>query len=167
MLLMCTRSRFGRIAKWSGTIGLVLMLLTCAVSLQKISVWGSGSRNMVVGIGNANAFIGWRAQAPLLSEHPIHYRSMFFSTSTDRPLLHYLWPPRALLQRPFYVRGSTMCHVSVPFWVAALPLSVLTVWLWRRDRRPKPGHCQRCGYDLTGNTSGTCPECGLADGPCN
>ncbi len=23
-----------------------------------------------------------------------------------------------------------------------------------------PGHCQRCGYDLTGNLSGVCPECG-------
>jgi hypothetical protein len=21
-------------------------------------------------------------------------------------------------------------------------------------------HCNKCGYDLTGNTSGTCPECG-------
>ena len=23
------------------------------------------------------------------------------------------------------------------------------------------GHCQSCGYDLTGNESGRCPECGL------
>ncbi len=27
-------------------------------------------------------------------------------------------------------------------------------------RRPPPGHCQACGYDLIGNVSGTCPECG-------
>lgn len=25
---------------------------------------------------------------------------------------------------------------------------------------PAPGHCPHCGYDLTGNTSGVCPECG-------
>jgi hypothetical protein len=25
-----------------------------------------------------------------------------------------------------------------------------------------PGLCHRCGYDLTGNKSGTCPECGTA-----
>ena len=29
----------------------------------------------------------------------------------------------------------------------------------RRDRR-KAGQCQDCGYDLTGNESGACPECG-------
>lgn len=25
---------------------------------------------------------------------------------------------------------------------------------------PPPGHCWKCGYDLTGNVSGVCPECG-------
>ncbi len=25
---------------------------------------------------------------------------------------------------------------------------------------PRQGECQQCGYNLTGNTSGTCPECG-------
>ena len=25
-----------------------------------------------------------------------------------------------------------------------------------------PGHCQKCGYNLTGNVSGRCPECGEA-----
>ena len=27
-------------------------------------------------------------------------------------------------------------------------------------RQQLPGHCQHCGYDLTGNESGICPECG-------
>lgn len=27
-------------------------------------------------------------------------------------------------------------------------------------RVPRPGHCPRCGYNLTGNLSGVCPECG-------
>ena len=31
----------------------------------------------------------------------------------------------------------------------------------RLDRRRFPaGHCQKCGYDLTGSVSGRCPECG-------
>jgi hypothetical protein len=30
-----------------------------------------------------------------------------------------------------------------------------------RRQRAKTGCCLRCGYDLTGNVSGACPECGL------
>ncbi len=30
----------------------------------------------------------------------------------------------------------------------------------RRLRRKPPGHCRKCGYNLTGNVSGVCPECG-------
>lgn len=30
----------------------------------------------------------------------------------------------------------------------------------RAKNKPKPGSCRTCNYDLTGNTSGTCPECG-------
>jgi hypothetical protein len=33
---------------------------------------------------------------------------------------------------------------------------------YRRIIRTERGLCARCGYDLTGNISGTCPECGQA-----
>ncbi len=33
-------------------------------------------------------------------------------------------------------------------------------WLVRHDPRFRLGHCRSCGYDLTGNLSGACPECG-------
>ena len=29
-------------------------------------------------------------------------------------------------------------------------------------RRRRSGECTNCGYDLTGNESGVCPECGEA-----
>jgi hypothetical protein len=29
-----------------------------------------------------------------------------------------------------------------------------------RWRRHQEGHCPKCGYDLTGNVSGVCSECG-------
>ena len=31
-----------------------------------------------------------------------------------------------------------------------------------REERRRRGLCVRCGYDLTGNVSGTCPECGTS-----
>ena len=47
------------------------------------------------------------------------------------------------------------------------PILLLTVALLidrhrlRRAQRLDGGHCQSCGYDLTGNVSGVCPECGV------
>ena len=29
----------------------------------------------------------------------------------------------------------------------------------------RPGHCQSCGYNLKGNLSGVCPECGTGVKP--
>ena len=52
--------------------------------------------------------------------------------------------------------GATLSAIGIP--------TAILIY-WDRRRRPKPGHCP-CGYDLTGNVSGTCPECGQeADHP--
>lgn len=50
----------------------------------------------------------------------------------------------------------------VACWIPFLLVSLPTVILFVRDRgrRVLPGQCQECGYDLTGNVSGVCPECG-------
>ncbi len=50
-------------------------------------------------------------------------------------------------------------RVTLPLWLLLLLIAIPTAFLWWRDRPPKPGHCP-CGYDLTGNVSGVCPECG-------
>lgn len=53
----------------------------------------------------------------------------------------------------------------IPLWLPFLAIATPTALLWWRDRRPKrypPGCCRQCGYDLTGNMSGRCPECGTA-----
>lgn len=43
--------------------------------------------------------------------------------------------------------------IVFPFWFAI-------VLVMRRKRPPKLNECGRCGYDLRGNRSGACPECG-------
>ncbi len=48
-----------------------------------------------------------------------------------------------------------------PLYPVFAMVAVPTLLVWRFGRKPvKPGCC-RCGYDLTGNTSGVCPECGV------
>ncbi len=54
-------------------------------------------------------------------------------------------------------------EVVVPIWMPLVAIGAATAYLWWTDRRPiPPGHCQKCGYNLTGNVSGRCPECGTA-----
>lgn len=51
--------------------------------------------------------------------------------------------------------------VTVALWVPFVLIAIPTAILWCPIRRRFPPHCcQQCGYDLTGNVSGICPECG-------
>ena len=52
--------------------------------------------------------------------------------------------------------------LCLPLWIPFVALIAPTLILWVVDhrRRPLPGHCRKCNYNLTGNTSGVCPECG-------
>jgi hypothetical protein len=60
------------------------------------------------------------------------------------------WGPRRVSER-----------TSILIWPLAIALGIPTMLLWYPEaRRFPPGHCRRCGYDLTGNVSGRCPECG-------
>ena len=59
--------------------------------------------------------------------------------------------------------SSERC-VYVPLY-PLVPLLALAAWVLRPRKLGWP-HCRACGYDLTGNVSGRCPECGTsADAP--
>ncbi|UCD27323.1 MAG: hypothetical protein JSV03_09325 [Planctomycetota bacterium] len=63
----------------------------------------------------------------------------------------------------------TLCretHIRVPLLLlfvlfCAYPIANFTFRrYYRHYRRRKKGLCLKCGYNLTGNVSGVCPECG-------
>ncbi len=66
--------------------------------------------------------------------------------------------------------GTVVPTIMFPHWFVAVLLGGTSLLMSRRlralrardRRRVPPGHCRRCGYDLTGNKSGVCPECGAA-----
>ncbi len=63
----------------------------------------------------------------------------------------------------FGVESKNEFDISLAGWTllgaGTIPLVFLSRRVWL-DRRPPAGHCQECRYDLRGNTSGVCPECG-------
>lgn len=61
-------------------------------------------------------------------------------------------------------RGSPVATVALGAASLIVPVGTAVAyyrWRMRIQRRPPRGPgCKRCGYDLTGNVSGVCPECG-------
>jgi hypothetical protein len=62
-------------------------------------------------------------------------------------------------------KGGRSDGVSFPFWFPCVlflvyPMIAFIRGPYRRHRRRKKGHCLQCGYNLEGNVSGVCPECG-------
>ncbi len=71
----------------------------------------------------------------------------------------YRWLPEVSARDP-YGPPRYRFWLYVPLWVPLVVAAVLTLLAWRWKRRTPPGTCRSCGYDLTGNVSGRCPECG-------
>ena len=70
------------------------------------------------------------------------------------PAVHY--GPYRDPQRP---AGVMHLHARLPLWIPAVLCLLLAPLVRRMQRRSRPGRCA-CGYDLSGNLSGVCPECG-------
>jgi|GEM_PF-2388536 len=110
-----------------------------------------------------------------------NYRSGWCGTSIQFPEILYVGLPTnaksnaQLLKRlgfalPRYSEtndpnGNLLKSILLPFWLPTAIAFVLTTFLIAKKRRSKrlslEGFCNRCRYDLTGNQSGTCPECGF------
>lgn len=95
----------------------------------------------------------------IYSKEPAREVNFGFFPSVWRHL-GFVWA-RARMAPPFAI-GYERVFV-VPFWsLQTVALAVALLWLWRTVRSLwliQPGHCH-CGYDLTGNVSGVCPEGG-------
>jgi hypothetical protein len=146
---MTRRARIRRVLKWMGMMAcLAAVTLSALSSRYTFFCYGSDTRVQILG-GNVWIFYDrpsgeFRAGAVALAA----------GWSWRLPHLH-----RNL---PAYTRGISP-SILVPLWLVLLVTAVPTLWLWCRDLRRFPaGHCCKCGYDLTGNVSGRCPECGRA-----
>ena len=90
--------------------------------------------------------------------YPPGWRVYRDARSMRQRLRFWAWLP-AVERYPSGRRASFL--VWVPIWMPLVLVALPTAFLWRLDRRRiPPGHCLKCGYNLTGNVSGVCPECG-------
>lgn len=66
--------------------------------------------------------------------------------------------------RPVWFIRPGIRWLLFPIWLFLIPIVIpLTINRRREQKHPaKTLYCEECGYNLTGNTSGRCPECGEA-----
>ena len=139
---MRRRSRLLRVAKWGGVVVCGLLIAVAVVNLRYTVICalpdGSG-----LSTGSGLVAVAWRywdgAGVDLMRRESDEWR---------------VWPPLNVHS------DSRGLIVGIAIWLPLLTIGIPTIVLWRLDRRPIPGHCP-CGYNLTGNVSGTCPECGV------
>jgi hypothetical protein len=67
--------------------------------------------------------------------------------------------------RPVPMYRAVVVPIVYPVLLTALAPAVWVAHRLRRRRRVLAGHCAVCGYDLRGNESGRCPECGASSSP--
>lgn len=84
-----------------------------------------------------------------------------FNTYSNRGVINSL---KDWSESPWIPTSESMIgwkSIRVPLWNLLALAAITTFVAWRSKRgRSHVGFCS-CGYDLTGNVSGRCPECGV------
>ena len=139
-------SRVRRIAKWSGVVVCVVLLAEWAVNTRYAVRYASGRLHVSVGWGYT--FFTYQTG----SKYRVPPGFAFLGAG-----------PSPRLELPYFVQLPSVTMGGLPNWIPSVVLALPTAYLfyfYRRDRCYPRGHCHKCGYDLQGNVSGVCPECG-------
>ena len=139
----------GRIAKWACLACSVLLVATIVVSHFRYIVFQAQPYVSTL-MWNGRLGIG-TSRLPGLAPRT----SMYFLAKPIKP--------RGTLFPWFdsIVTKDGWNMLIVPLWLPLACMTVLTFVLFIHNRaRRIEGLCRKCGYDLTGNESGVCPECG-------
>ena len=188
---MRRRGRVRRVRKWVGTVLSLSMIVLAAASFQWMIDWDDGSMENRVAITRGVLLARDAGALVYEQRRLLERRCTFGEDAIERALARDGQPQRierelsgdrqrritAVISRGLRAqdrplvaasRGWFLWHntkgvraVGVPLWIPFLLVALPTAFLWYLDRRIPPGHCQRCGYDLTGNVSGRCSECGV------
>lgn len=141
-------------AKWGATATCLLTPLALFHSSRQSTQWRSPDTRLTIGLHYGEISIYWARE-----EYVGHLGSIPGWVSGpygqgDVPLADCFDLPRL-------ISDTTDYGVSVPLWLLFLCSIAVAAPLWLTADRKRPAHgCIRCKYDLTGNTSGVCPECG-------
>ena len=151
---MHTPSRARRLLMWTG-VGLSLLV---------IGLWVAGQGYEAAVVVPGNIVLGFDIEGLSASTANVDVRTYAKTTIRRHGRRGKNFDRRMFFHSANwgYGRNATTVQIfTLPFGLALSATTLATVLLWYRDRRRvAPGRCLRCEYDLTGNRSGICSECG-------
>ena len=137
----------------------------------KVLKWSGTVLCLLISAGYALSFFGWFGLAGPITDCTLlrgaaHIMRRPYVDGSDHAF-GWWWVPLdgsggaiwGIHHQTNQLRWGALEQWFIPLWIPLAIIALPTAWLWRRDRRHPPGHCQRCGYDLTGNVTGVCSEC--------
>jgi hypothetical protein len=127
-------------------------------SRTELSILNNEYGVMGVGVYTRQQPMHWYTEPPGWKFEREPYASLAFRifTKPDQGILGFYVSKQL---SPF---GNSF-YVSAPSGFFALVFGMFpAIWLFKWNKRRRFGHgaCASCGYDLTGNETGSCPECG-------
>ncbi len=142
-----TRTR--RVLLWMGVLLLLAIAFASLMSLMHSVQWVSSDRSYIAYGGSGRVILIWEGK---------HYRRLRPGWTHAQTIIH--WRSNYWFDA-MRRRNGSMVGVVVPSWFVFSTCLVPTGFVWYRARQRRAGLCVNCGYDLHGNESGRCPECGV------
>jgi hypothetical protein len=157
--------------------GVSLLLCVAVVLLWVRSYWFADtlrwSGGKIYSLGSHNGLLVWNDFRPDPGNPALPWRQTYRGRDRgydwDR-LGRSAWNRAGFGFAVGYTAGNNRIRqVTVPHWFVTLAAALFSApelrSVLRRRRRAKAGLCPSCGYDLTGNVSGLCPDRGRAAAP--
>ena len=150
------------------TLSLLLCVAVAALwvrSYWRHDAWDWGTRTGRAGVDSFSGYLSaGRVDVPPAALARIPRGNFVYSEPAARAAATMLkpnWSFGVIRGTRFHQPGQlTATDVRVPHWLVALLAGIApAVYGYRRRRRPPPGYCRNCGYDLRASP-GRCPECG-------
>jgi len=153
--VMKPMSLLPRVAVRVGGLSLLVLMLTVYILSARYSlVFSWFAVGVAIALDHGILYFNWFSpeNEDFLRSLPGYIGGVAIVTDGETYLLPWM--------SPLVYLDEFMYAMTPPAWPICLAATIGTFFIWRWTGPAKPGCCLNCGYDLTLNASGRCPECG-------
>lgn len=112
-----------------------------------------------LGVSAGRAYVQWLQSTPADPRRPI--QKIVAGYPLSFPLHPSVGGFSLARSHSDYPTADSYYELAWPLWLPAVLFAILPARRFLLRKRFHEGLCAHCGYNLAGNISGVCPECGM------